>query len=338
MAKETKEPVLSKVQHAKLLQAMAKGWSPIEEPVVRKFQLQNAKSRKMPSCWCKNTQGYLYLAVFKEDHLVFLTGEQAGQVFLSDTNKLRQTLPQELNMQFKGLEFKEKMKLLQQMKTDGLVSEMQFNYFSNLWTTKHTKKIIKQQKEMQDSLWNPMDDEAQCFYSNLHTKLDNYLIQRSGIQPLEHRELQQFCDFIYRSRISQTMKNKLIILGLRFPDRDLTELCNEFIDDYCKDPTEPNFHFWIRLWEDGNLVPMDAIRQMLVLRNGKYEVDINLPYILIKELLPMITIQRDKELYRLQMAEQIIGSERETQVARKQRRLEMFNLLLEACKKRLTGE
>ena len=85
------------------------------------------------------------------------------------------------------------------------------------------------------------------------------------------------------------------------------------------------------MWEDGNFVPMDAIRLMLKIENGKYVINSRFEKALIKTLIPYITSQRDKEIERLKWAQTRDDCNEDRQIPRKLRRLSAFNTLLKAA-------
>jgi hypothetical protein len=90
--------------------------------------------------------------------------------------------------------------------------------------------------------------------------------------------------------------------------------------------------FWLLLWEDGNLVPLDAVRLMIKNDNDNIVINNVFDKRLISNLIPLIEIQRDKEINRLMWAQSLDNnSQREKEVARKTRRLEAFNTLLKAA-------
>jgi hypothetical protein len=66
--------------------------------------------------------------------------------------------------------------------------------------------------------------------------------------------------------------NRLLIVGLRYPDVELNRLCEEYIRTYrlIEKIGYADFSFWLLLWEDGNLVPLNAVRLMRVKKDDKY--------------------------------------------------------------------
>lgn len=248
----------------------------------------------------------------------------------------KKKLNKEQNMALQGLSLQEKLNLLHDWKKEGTISQEQFNFFSNHWITKDGKKIVaisnalKKTADENRGEGKLTDDiEMEKFLQNMQNKLNLYLASRLP-EPLQKREKEQFRRYVSKSR-NRTLSNRVLVLALRYPDKELNEMAVELVKTKKKDRLLPDIHFWSLLWAD-NLVPMDAVRLMLKKnKDGYYEIDPCFSPVTIKDLLPLIEAQRDKEITRLKWAQSLEGHEREREIARKTRRLNAFNLLLEAA-------
>lgn len=244
------------------------------------------------------------------------------------------------NLSLKGLNLQDKLNLLQCWKNNGEITQETFNFLSNKWINKETKKVMglknplsKKPNENSErgATRSIIEGEMQQFLEKLRNKLNTYLAERSKeAVRLSEDELSRLKKYLgiygYRSII-----NRIAIVGLRYPDKRANELCEEFIKENRKNPIFPDVSFWVLLWEDGNLVPLDAVRLMLVAEGEKFSIDPCFDPFFIRTLIPLIEGQRDKEIQRLIWAQSLEGKERLTEVARKTRRLEAFNILLNAA-------
>ena len=258
----------------------------------------------------------------------------------------KEKLNQAQNIALKGLNLEEKLNLLHEWKKKKEITQSQFNFFSNHWISRESKKIIdttsplrKTQTENKTKIMVSVEEAAaEKLLNKLQRQINAYLADRGPALQLETAELATIKRYLQDSSISIGTKNRLIIIGLRYPDKRLNEICNKHISEKKKHPYKrANTSFWMLLWEDNNLVPMDAIRLMLKKEEGKYMIDPFFSTELIRLLVPMIEIQRDKEITRLKWAQSLEGHDREREVARKTRRLNAFNILLQAAHEYIGG-
>ena len=249
--------------------------------------------------------------------------------------KEKLTTPQ--NLALRGLSLAQKLKHLSLWRKSGEITQEQFNYFSNLWISRETKKKLKAQKTPTPQ--KPMhknrhrtvvEGAMECFLNRLQGKLNNYLAQRLPA-PLSNAELSLFHKYLSECLMHRGLINKLLVVGLRYPDKRLNRICEKFIRENKKYPHYSDIYFWNLLWEDGNLVPMDAIRLMLVKKEDRIVIDPVFEKDLIKFLLPLIELQRDKEKTRLDWVSSLEGEEKEKEVKRKEKRLKAFERLLQAA-------
>lgn len=238
------------------------------------------------------------------------------------------------NIALKGLTLQEKLDLLHDWKKNGEITQTQFNFFSNHWITKEGKKALgtpdalkRTANENRSSGKMVVEVEMEKFLNNIQSKLNYYLTERKAIL-LSAKEKAQFCQYA-QLRQYRSLSNRILVLGLRYPDKELNQMAVEQVKATKKNPLLPDIHFWSLLWAD-NLVPMDAVRLMLKKNGNGYEIDGCFSKECIKELIPLMEAQRNKEITRLKWAQSLEGVEREREVARKTRRLNAFNILLEA--------
>lgn len=249
------------------------------------------------------------------------------------------------NLQLKDLSLQEKLNLLHDWKKSGEISQQVFEHFSNLWIKKESKKMILEKNPLRrragENLEKPsssrlaVEGEINVFISKLRRNLKSYISERNvpGCK-LSDEEMAEFQKFVRNYfRYCRLPINQLLILGLRYPDKELNSFCAKFIQEHKKNALIVDYYFWGSLWEDTDFVPLDAVRLMVVKINGNYEIDKCFDAGFIKSILPLIEAQRDKEALRLTQAQMLEGKEREQQVARKMHRLNAFNLLIDAAQK-----
>ncbi len=256
---------------------------------------------------------------------------------MAKKEKLKLTKDQYLQLQ--GLDLQQKLDLLHEWKKSGEVSVQQFNYFSNLWISRETKRVMDIKNPLRKSkdedrpscMRTVIEGDIELFYNRLQGKLNYYLANRTAIG-LSERELELFKSYTNKHRQYKSLVNNLLVIGLRFPDKSLNQYCEEFIRKTKMFNGYNDAHFWSSLWADSNLVPMDAIRLMLTKSDDGYQINPVFDKGLIGLLVPMFEVQRDKEVQRLKWAQALESdSEREKELARKTRRLNAFNILLQAA-------
>lgn len=255
---------------------------------------------------------------------------------------MKLTTEQNLALRDKSLE--EKLNLLHLWRKQELITLETFNCLSNKWINRESRRISgtssplrkkdneNAERSSTSCTKSIIEGEMQYFLEYLRKQLNEYIAKRckESVQ-LTNDEISKFNKYLtqylcYRSKI-----NRLLIVGLRFPDKRLNEICYKYISEHRKSSHFQDFTFWGLLWEDGNLVPLDAVRLMLIKKNKQFSIDPYFDRHLIRNLIPAIEFQRDKEIQRLKWAQSLDGEEYEREVARKTRRLEAFNILLNAA-------
>lgn len=251
------------------------------------------------------------------------------------------------NLQLKDLSLQEKLNLLHDWKKRGEITPQAFEHFSNLWIRKESKKAIQEKNALRrrpdENLEKPLRSAGklaiECDMNNLISRLRRnlnlYISERTTqICQLSALDKEQFKKFVSEySRACRAAVNRLLILGLRYPDKELNQFCSNFIQDNKKNPPYIDYYFWGMLWEDEDFVPLDAVRLMLVKKEDMYEIDPCFDAAFIRNVFPLFEAQRDKEALRLAQAQMLEGKERERQVSRKMHRLNAFNALIAAAQK-----
>ncbi len=257
-------------------------------------------------------------------------------------------LSQEQNLALRGLDLQQKLEQLYKWFRKREISKEAFEYFSNLWINKQSKKeqdllALRSTPKENFVRMGPrsiVEGEIQGFLEKLRSNVRAYVTNRSaGIANLTEKEQTKFENYvrkyctIYPDKIS-----RLLIVGLRYPDstKQINKFCMEWINgqslpfgkDYYYD-----HHFWGLLWEDGDLVPLDAIRLMGTKKDDGFFIDERFEKTFIKTLTPYFVAQRDKEVTRLKLAQMRDDRDHDTQVARKMKRLRAFNILIAAAEK-----
>ncbi len=246
------------------------------------------------------------------------------------------------NIALQGLTLQEKLNILQKWRKDGDISDRQFNHFSNLFIDKEAKKQLSSVKALNKPVYDNDDrgcartcteGEIQTFIDKLRSNLNDFLTCRNTKElRLNEKQLELFRRYIYEYPYYRSKVNRLLVVGLRYPNKSLNQISTEYIRKHKMFPYYNDDSFWLLLWEDGNLVPLDAVRLMTNFVDDNIVINPIFCKHLIKNLIPLIEVQRDKEIHRLMWAQSLDDEEKRTkEVARKTRRLEAFNSLLEAA-------
>ena len=234
----------------------------------------------------------------------------------------------------------EKFELLNEWKEKGEISVTLFNEKTNELINKAMRQIKPASIDFSDNgmYKTVIEGEIQAFIDMLRNKINKYLSHRDKRSArLEEKDIETFQRYLEKYGYLRSKINRLLIVGLRYPDYRLNQLSEEYIKKNKMFPEQrwTESSFWLLLWEDGNLVPLNAVRLMIV-DNGKGEFELNPCFNkhLVLELIPLVEFQRDKEKLRLEWARKLRNLEqRKAEVERKQKRLDFFNCLLEVMKK-----
>jgi hypothetical protein len=232
----------------------------------------------------------------------------------------------------------EKFDLLEQWLKDEQISQELYNSTIN----KLINRAMKNAKPSFD-----LDDrtdyrlvieaEIQELIDRLRTKLNLFLSNRDKEKAkISSSDMELYKHYVECFPQLKSKVNRLLIIGLRYPDIKINKLAEEYVLKYkfCEQIKFTDMAFWLMLWEDGNLVPMNAVRLMLVKTENSYKLNHCFNSYLIKELLPLVKFQRDKEIIRLRWAQSLKNPEKKkTEIERKQKRLDAFNCLLEILQK-----
>ena len=227
----------------------------------------------------------------------------------------------------------EKFALLEEWLKGGEISQELYNSMINKIINR-TMKNVKPSVDIDDRNYHKtiIEGEMQSFLDKLRKRLNSYLSsRRNDIAKLSQQELCLFSRYLYDYPHLKSKINRLLVVGLRYPDERINEISEEYIKKHRLNETinHADYGFWLMLWEDGNLVPLNAVRLMLTKTDEGYTLNPCFDKQLMSEIKPLIEFQRDKEIIRLQWARSLNNPERqEKEVERKQRRLDMFNLLL----------
>ncbi len=257
-------------------------------------------------------------------------------------------LNNEQNLSLKGLNLQQKLEKLKSWYKSKEVSKEAFEYFSNFWINRESKKLQSNsplrrmpRENFERRSRTVAEGQVQMLIDRLRGYINAYIANRSSSAvALTESEYAEFESYVTKYFSMYPAKiGRLLTIGLKYPDssKRINNFCVDWIQnsfrrvgkDYYSDP-----HFWGLLWEDGNFVPLDAIRLMLAKdEKGVYQIDKRFDERNIKILLPYIEAQRDKEIERLKWAQTRDDSHESNQVPRKIRRLEAFNTLIDAAER-----
>lgn len=234
----------------------------------------------------------------------------------------------------------EKFELLNEWKEKGEISATLFNEKTNELINKAMRKVKPASIDFSDGGIHKtiIEGQIQAFIDKLRNKINKYLSHRDkrSVQ-MDEKDIETFQNYLFSYGHLRSKVNRLLIIGLRYPDYRLNQISEEYIKKNKMFPEQrwADSAFWLLLWEDGNLVPINAVRLMIV-DNGKGEFELNPCFNkhLVLELMPLVEFQRNKEKFRLEWAKKLRNLEqRKAEVERKQKRLDFFNCLLEVMKK-----
>ncbi len=238
-------------------------------------------------------------------------------------------LSKELSMQLAGLSTPEKLSKLMEWKDKNFIDKKTYDYFVRAWQEKETKRETRRlytrtiKKREGPSL--AAEGELDVYIQHLRTLIQNYRI--SGAKwSISNGDLAKFKNYVEKYSISCRRKiNEIIILGMRIPDesKELVSFCLDTISNpkgrYYEDDL-----FWKDLWQS-KFVPRDAIDLMLTHSEYGYKMNSLFDSELIKEIIPLIEVQRGQELKRLEIADSDIEK------SRRAKRLAAFDTLLKAA-------
>ena len=232
----------------------------------------------------------------------------------------------------------EKFELLNEWRENGKISVTLFNEKTNELINKAMRKVKPASIDFSDNgmYKTVIEGEIQSFIDQLRNKINKYLSHRDKRSVrLEEKDIETFQGYLLKYGYLRSKINRLLIIGLRYPDYRLNQLSEEYIKKNKMSPNWTDSALWLLLWEDGNLVPLNAVRLMII-DNGKGQFELNPCFNkhLVLELMPLVEFQRDKEKLRLEWAKKLRNPEqRKAEIERKQNRLDFFNCLLEVMKK-----
>ena len=232
----------------------------------------------------------------------------------------------------------EKFALLEQWLKNKEITEELYNSQINKLINR-TMKDAKPSFDLDDKITYKVaaESEIQQLIDRLRKNLNSYLSNRDKSKAkISETDMYYFKRYINEYPYLKSKINRLLIVGLRYPDVELNHVCEEYIKAHrlIEEIKYADYSFWLLLWEDGNLVPLNAVRLMLIKTDNGYKLNPCFNKVLANELIPMVKFQRDKEIVRLKWATSLKNPEkRRVEVERKQKRLDAFNCLLELLQK-----
>jgi hypothetical protein len=222
------------------------------------------------------------------------------------------------NRSLEGLTLQEKLQKLIEWRVAGLATQEQLNYYSNFWITRESKKKFNTEPKISPKARTVVELEMNRLIDDLRQKLSAYIGERKlfevKVSDEKKAEIRKYLNqYGYLPKI-----NNLLILGLRYPDKELNHICAEYIKMHKLGLGS----LWLDLWRD-DLVPADAVRLMM---DGD-KISSEFSPSLVSRLLPLMKVQQEKEVIRLVWAE----SSDDGSTARKEARIAEFNKLIKAA-------
>ena len=246
-------------------------------------------------------------------------------------------LTKESNLILKDLSPEQRKEKIREWYQTGKISKEQYNALS----LKNIKKEINHkhpvpERNRRKHRKNSQEIEMTNLRHCLNARLKNYLATRDErASKLSYYEYQKFKDLITQFPYCWDEVNKLLEIGLRYPEPSLNEFCVKFIESSLKKKSITNHTLWFMLWENGHLVPNDTIRLML---NKEGNIDDYFSPFLIRYLIPLMQIHLEKENLRLREAHSkptknaTDVAAKEKDIERKTQRVEAFNNLIAKSK------
>ena len=234
----------------------------------------------------------------------------------------------------------EKFVILEQWLKEEQISQSLYNSTVNKLINR-AMKSAKPSIDLDDKTGYGLavEPEMQRLIEKLRTNLNLYLSERNKTKAkISATDLYNFERYIYDYPQLKSKVNRLLIVGLRYPDEQLNRICEKYIREHrlIESIKHTDTAFWLLLWEDGNLVPLNAVRLMLVKTDNGYDLSPCFRNHLLTLLIPLVEFQRDKEQHRLNWVKTISDPVvRAKENERKQKRLDTFNCLLSLMKKKL---
>ena len=246
---------------------------------------------------------------------------------------MAKNLSKEQNLALKNLTPEQRRETIREWYQDGKISKEQYNALS----LKNIKKEINKkhpvpEKNRRRHRKNPNEIEMTNLRHLLNTRLKTYLSTREKKTPmLKPSEYWEFKNLISLFPACWDEINKLLEIGLRYPEPLLNELCVDFIKGSIKKKAIINFSLWRLLWSSEHLVPNDTIRLML---DEKGKIDYYFSPFLIRDLIPLMQIHLEKEILRLEEArakptqsdDDLLAKDKD--IERKTQRVEAFKSLI----------
>ncbi|MBE6445351.1 MAG: hypothetical protein E7019_04790 [Alphaproteobacteria bacterium] len=244
-------------------------------------------------------------------------------------------LSKEKNLALRGLSPHERLAKITDWYLNREISQDTFNMLCCKENNKAANKMLNAGKAAKRTQKKTREEiEMTKMRHTLNARLKNYLATRTLETPLiNHVEFQEFKAMIRLYPLYQEEINKLLEVALRFPEPALVEVASDFITEQIKIKRDKNVALWKLLWSSTHLVPMDVVRLMYDELGNNIDDYFDKNF-LKDELLPLIEIQRDKEIARLNTSNSTPVHNCEEAISkcmdieRKTKRLNAFNSLI----------
>jgi len=219
-----------------------------------------------------------------------------------------------------GLTLQQRLAKLKSWYETEAITEEQLRYFSNRLIRKE-HRCSSPSNEGPRRYKTVLEGEIHQLNDELQHNIKHYVAFRNEKDvALKPEKLEKIKGILSEYR-PLTVLDEFLIIAMRYPDKRLNKMAVEYVRIWRMESQA----FWARLWNDENLVPMDAVR--LMMQEGKIKECFSRKTLF--HLLPLIEAQRDKEIQRLEWAE-AVGFV--VTASRRNKRLEAFNDLIIAIK------
>ncbi|MBR6663444.1 MAG: hypothetical protein IKL33_01315 [Alphaproteobacteria bacterium] len=244
-------------------------------------------------------------------------------------------LSKEKNLALKGFSPQERLAKITDWYLKGEISQGTFNMLCLKENNKESnKKLNAGRKAKRTQPKSSEEIKMTEMRHKLNARLKSYLITRNLEEPLmNYAEFQDFKSMINLFPLYQEEINKLLEVALRYPEPALVEIAFCFIVEKMKEKGKKNKELWKLLWSSSHLVPLDVIRLMYDEDGDNIDEYFDKNF-LKDELLPLIEIQRDKEITRLNTSKNTPVHNCEEAISkcmdieRKTKRLNAFNNII----------
>lgn len=234
------------------------------------------------------------------------------------------------NMAMKDMSLEQKVEYLASLRDHKSITPHLYNQLVNNFINKEMRKDLPiGQRNGFYKTQTTVDLQMKQMIELLRSKIKDFIAFRND----EAAKLSMDNVALYKRLLNiywvKPLIDELLILGLRYPDKRLTEIASRYIQEYRISLASADEEFWLLLWSDPHFVPLDAVRIMMDTEEHRIYPCFKG---IIHKLEPYIKFQRDKEQTRLNLVKYEDSSIVRAKEERRSDRLMKFEELLDAIR------